>query len=84
MSATGRRRIEKIEDSRTPRQAVLLWVDEASQLGSLRDYILSIKDGPDSAFPMFRLPGQVEQSVRQCREGLRALHRGVRRSERGS
>ena len=45
MSATGRRRIEKIEGSLTPRQAVLLWLEEAAQLGSLREYVLSIKEG---------------------------------------
>ena len=64
MSATGRRRIEKIEESLTPRQAVVLWLEEAAQLGSLRDYVLSIKDGPDAAFPLFRLSHQVEQAVR--------------------
>jgi hypothetical protein len=56
LSATGRRRIEKIEGSLTPRQAVLLWLEEASQSASLREYVLSIKDGPDSGFPLFRLP----------------------------
>jgi hypothetical protein len=59
MSATGRRRIDKIAGSLTPRQAVLLWLEEAAQSASLREYVLAIKDGPDSAFPMFRLPDQV-------------------------
>jgi hypothetical protein len=43
MSASGRKRIEKIEDSLTPRQAVLLWLEEASQFGSMRAYVLSLQ-----------------------------------------
>ena len=69
MSASGRKRIDKIEDSLTPRQAVLLWLEEASQFGSLQAYILSLRGGPQSAFPLYRLPDQIDRSVRSAMTG---------------
>jgi hypothetical protein len=80
MTTVGRRRIERIEGSLTPRQAVLLWLDEASQFGSLRAYLLSLKGQPASAFPLFRLPEQVEQSMRIAMKGQPRdqLEQGVR------
>ena len=69
MSASGRKRIDKIEDSLTPRQAVLLWLEEASQFGSMRAYVLSLQGGPQSAFPLYRLPDQIERSVRRAMTG---------------
>ncbi len=36
MTSVGRRRLDKIAGSLTPRQAVLLWLHEAAQFGSMR------------------------------------------------
>ena len=48
---------------------MLLWLDEASQFGSMRAYVSSLQGQPTSAFPLFRLPEQVEQSVRNAMKG---------------
>jgi hypothetical protein len=69
MSASGRKRIDKVEESLTPRQAVLLWLEEATQCGSMRAYVLSLKGGPQSAFPLYRLPDQIDRSVRSAMTG---------------
>src|SRR5438309_2262724 len=69
MTSVGRRRRDKIEASLTPRQAVLLWLGEAAQFGSMRTYVFSLQGQPTSAFPLFRLPEQVEQSVRDAMKG---------------
>jgi hypothetical protein len=69
MSTAGRKRIDKIEESLTPRQAVLLWLEEASEFRSLQNYVLSLKGGPQSAFPLYRLPDQIERSVRSAMTG---------------
>jgi hypothetical protein len=82
VSTAGRRRIDKVEGSLTPRQVVLLWLEEATQFSSLREYVLSIKDQPNSAFPLFRLPDQVEQSARRAMRGK--PHDEVERAVRSS
>jgi hypothetical protein len=69
MSASGRKRIDKVEESLTPRQAVLLWLEKATQGGSMRAYVLSLKGGPQSAFPLYRLPDQIDRSIRSAMTG---------------
>ena len=77
MSSVGRRRLDKIEASLTPRQAVLLWLDEASRFGSMRAYVSSLQGQPTSAFPLFRLPEQVEQLVRDSVPRNRVIPTGT-------
>jgi hypothetical protein len=80
MTTVGRRRIDRIQGSLTPRQAVLLWLDEASQFGTMRGYVHSLQGQPTSVFPLFRLPEQVEGSVRAAMKGQprEQLEQGVR------
>ena len=62
-------RMDKLEGALTPRQAFLLWMGEAHGYGSLEDYARSIKGGPESAWPLVRLPDQVTKAVEQAMKG---------------
>ncbi|MCI0439144.1 MAG: hypothetical protein L0177_08440 [Chloroflexi bacterium] len=62
-------RIEKIENSLTPKQAVIKWMNEAHQHPNMQDYVLSLRGAPETAFPLYMLPDQVEKAVRARMKG---------------
>ena len=66
---SGKRRIEQVEGALTPQQAFLLWMEEPHQYETLGEYGRSLKEGPESAWPMVRLPKQVTQAVEQTMKG---------------
>ena len=51
MAAKHDKRLDKVEHSLTPRQAVLLWMEEAHQVGSINDYSRSLKGQPKAPSP---------------------------------
>ena len=63
------KRLDNVESSLSPKQAVLLWMEEAHQHPTMQEYVLSLRDQPDSAYPLHRLPDQVETSVRDSMKG---------------
>ena len=63
------RRLQKIETSLTPTQAVLLWLDDTLQHGSLIEHARWLKEQPEAAYPLVRLPRQVRQAVREAAKG---------------
>jgi len=63
------RRLTKIETSLTPTQAIVLWLEEAHQFDSFPAYASWLKDQPDSAYPLHRLPHQVEQATLDALRG---------------
>ena len=65
MSGKTNRRVEKLESSLTPKQAILLWLQEAHAFDGMEEYVRHLKNQPDSAAPLFKLPSQVEEGVRQ-------------------
>lgn len=69
MAGKHDQRLAKVEHSLTPKQAVLLWMEEAHKSGSVHKYALSLKGQPDSAFPLIKLPKQVETAVRDSMKG---------------
>ena len=51
------RRVEKLETGLTPKQAILLWLQEAHAFIAIAEYVHHLKDQPDSAAPpTARLP----------------------------
>ncbi len=50
----------------------------------LRTRWTALKDAPESSYPMYRLPHQVEEAVRAARKGEKpeAIHRAVRQAVR--
>jgi hypothetical protein len=77
-------RLGKITTALTPRQAMLLWLEEAHQFPSMVAYMRSLVGKADPAFPLYRLPLQVEQATRSAMKGEprdlveRAMRSGIR------
>ena len=63
------KRLDGVRSSLTPKQAVLLWMEEAHQFDSMEEYVVSLLDEPDSAYPLYRLPEQVEDATRNGMKG---------------
>lgn len=61
----SKRRIDKLERSLSPKEAVLHWFPEAHAFGTLSAYTESLTDQPDSLQPFVAPPAQVEQAVWQ-------------------
>ena len=63
------RRIEKLETALTPKQAILLWFQEAHSFNNIQEYVSHLKTQPDSAAPVSKLTTQVEEAVKQTLKG---------------
>ncbi len=63
----GMRRIKKIETESclTPKQAILLWFQEAHAFSTIEEYVSYLKTQPDGAAPIDKLTSQVYESVKQ-------------------
>ena len=61
----SKRRIDKLERSLSPKEAVLHRFPEAHAFGTLSAYTESLTDQPDSLQPFVAPPAQVEQAVWQ-------------------
>ena len=64
-----KRRIEKLETGLTPKQAILLWLQEAHAFNTIEEYVRHLKTQPDSAAPLNKLTAQVEEGVKQILKG---------------
>jgi hypothetical protein len=69
---TSQRRLDHLEASLSPREAVLRWMAEAHQYPTVAAYMDSLQDAPITKYPMMRLPDQVAQAVRTARKGEKA------------
>jgi hypothetical protein len=58
------RRLDKVEARLSPQQAVLLWMQDAHQFGTVQAYSASFKDLPFERYPLCVLPKQVSEAVR--------------------
>jgi hypothetical protein len=67
--ASSKRRLDKLEVSLTPKQAILLWMEEAHQYDTMEQYARSLKPGPDSSWPLAILPEKVASAVEQAMKG---------------
>ena len=66
---TAKRRVEKLESGLTPKQAILMWLQEAHAFNTIEEYVRHLKIQPDSAAPLYRLTSQVAESVKQTLKG---------------
>ena len=64
-------RVAKLETGLTPKQAILLWFQEAHGFNTIIEYIHHLKSQPDSAAPIPRLTDQVAEAVKQTLKGHR-------------
>jgi hypothetical protein len=66
---SSKRRLDKLELSLTPKQAILLWMEEAHQYDTMEQYVRSLKPGPEAAWPLAILPEKVSTAVEQTMKG---------------
>ena len=64
MSGKKNRRVEKLETGLTPKQAIMMWLQEAHAFEGIGEYVRHLKDQPDSAAPLHKLPAQVAEGVK--------------------
>ena len=62
-------RVAKLETGLTPKQAILLWFQEAHGFNTIFEYIRHLKGQPDTAAPIPRLTDQVAEAVKQTLKG---------------
>jgi len=66
---TARRRLDKLEHSLGPKEAILRWLEEAHRFGSIVEYARATIDLPESAQPSIRITEHVEAAIRRTRRG---------------
>lgn len=62
------KRLDKIEGALTPRQAVVLWLQEAHQYPNLTQYVQYLR-GKDKEAPLWQVTEQVEQATKEAMKG---------------
>ena len=62
-------RVEKLDGALSPKQAMLMWLQDAHKFDTVNEYVDHLKDQPDSAWPMYQLPDQVASAVKQELKG---------------
>jgi len=84
MSGKKNRRVEKLETGLTPKQAIMMWLQEAHAFKNIEDYVRHLKKQTDSAAPLHKLPDQVAEGVKQTLKGKpreeidRAVHQAYK------
>jgi hypothetical protein len=81
---TLNRRLDKIEKSLTPKQAVILWLQSTAQYRNMLEYVQYLKDLPASEAPLYKITKKVSQSIREAMKGQpqREVEQAVYRAER--
>ena len=77
--STAKRRVQKLGTILTPKQAILLWLQESRACTSIEEYFDHVKGEPDDTPPIVRLTSQAVAGVRQTLRGRpqRAIDRAV-------
>ena len=80
----GVKRLEKLETGLTPKQAILLWFQEAHGFNTIFEYIHHLKSQPDSAWAIPRLTAQVAGPIKQTLKGppREAIKRAIGQAHR--
>ena len=64
-----KQRMDRLESSLTPTEAMLLWMAEAHAFETVEEYARHLKGKPDSAWPLHHLGNQMTASVEQALKG---------------
>ena len=84
MSTNQATRLQKMEHALTPKEAMLLWLQEAHQYSSINALAQSLKDAPLARYPLSRMEKQVDEAVLAAQKGrpreqvIRAENRALR------
>ena len=82
--SSGKRRVEKLESGLTPKEAFLLWMQEAHSFETLSKYAAHMKTQPDGQFPIPKLADQVAEAVEKALNGKpkEEVSRAVRQAQK--
>lgn len=62
-------RLKKLQMEMSPRELVLLWLEEAKTHGCLVDYTRWLVEQPDAAYPLVHIPGVLREGMRRRLKG---------------
>ena len=81
---TLNKRLDKLERALTPKQAVILWLQNTTQYRNMLEYVQFLKDLPESEAPIYKITKKVSQSIRESMKGQpqREIDQVVYRAER--
>ena len=81
---TLNKRLDKVERLLTPKQAVILWLQEIRQYRNALEYAQFLASQPSSAAPIYKITKQINQTIRESMKGQpqRAIEQAVYRAER--
>ncbi len=76
---TLNKRLDKMERSLTPKQAVILWLQEIRQYRNGLEYVQFLRSQPESAAPIYKITKQISQAIRESMKGQpqRAVEQAV-------
>lgn len=66
---TGKLRLEKLESSLQPKQAFLLWMQEAHRYDNITEYLAAMRDHPEEVTTLQQLRERVEQGASSALKG---------------
>ncbi len=77
------KRLEKLQCRLTPKQVVLVWLEEISKFNNIIEYTKFARDLPESMRPATRVTTQVAQAVKESmpNQSKQAIQWAVRRAE---
>jgi len=81
---TLNKRLDKVEKSLTPKQAVILWLQEIQQYRNAEEYTQFLRGQPESARPLYKITKQISQTTRDSMKGQpqQVVENAVHRAER--
>jgi len=62
-------RLDKIEQRLTPKQEVVLWLQDTKQYRNILEYVQYLRDQPESEAPLYKITKKVSQSIREAMKG---------------
>ena len=54
----SKKQLDKLEGCLTPKQAVIVWLEEVAHCRDLNEFVEYLRNQPESARPLARLPEQ--------------------------
>jgi len=78
------KRLDRLEGSLTPKQSVILWMQETNRHANIVEYIKSLRNQPETVRPISRLTGQVARATREVMtsQPKKVIEAAVHRAER--
>jgi len=63
------KRLDRLEQCLAPKEAVILWLQEANRYSDVMEYLKYLRDQPEALRPITRVTNQVESAIRETMKG---------------